>query len=496
MNKQFRVHKYLFLLTVSILVFSLWLPGCGGDGGDREETETVTQEEEVTEEEEGIIPTGEEVDTPVVLQEGNSLPKIKFESSKSNDLLDNRIGDMFGLRWDIHTQQDADGLIDHINNVGFKWVRLSLDHFDWSEVEETGDFSRFYVDPIHDSVITGLTNNGIKIMYCLVFWDENIERVERGYARFKTEVEIERYLDYVRFIVGNFKNRIEYYEILNETNFGEDSHFTQQNIELADYINLIKRVIPVIREEYPEAKIVAGPAPGIHDPNCRNYFLSILESEIMPLVDAVSWHPGPYCLEYDDLREYFNEYPSIVQRIKDVASSHGFEGEYIAEEIQWRTQGAQYEHWTFSEIVAAKYYARGIVIHLGMNITSGIAGGSHELDIPKMRVIRNLCTVMVGADPVTIPAEIQTEVTNITSYGFSLPNGDKLLILWIDGVAVDDDPGVNTTITFRNNTYQKVVAIDILNSFQQELITSVKSGNLIIQGFFVRDYPIILRLSP
>jgi len=131
-----------------------------------------------------------------------------------------------------------------------------------------------------------------------------------------------------------------------------------------------------------------------------------------------------------------------------------------------------------------------------MNITSGIAGGSHELDIPKMRVIRNLCTVMVGADPVTIPAEIQTEVTNITSYGFSLPNGDKLLILWIDGVAVDDDPGVNTTITFRNNTYQKVVAIDILNSFQQELITSVKSGNLIIQGFFVRDYPIILRLSP
>ena len=490
--------KVVWLLVSCLMVAALLLASCAPAVTEEAEEEVGAPEEEeavVEEEEETEPPAGKEVDIPVILQEGNSLPKIQFESNKSNDLLDNRIGNMFGLRWDIHTQQDADGLINHINNVGYKWVRLSLDHFDWSEIEETGDFSRFYIDPIHDSAITGLTNNGVKIMYCLVFWDENIQTV-RDYARFKTEEEVEHYLEYVRFIVQNLKDRIEYYEILNETFFSEYTHFTQQNIEITDYVNLVKRTIPVIREEHPEAKIVAGPAPGIHDPDCRNYFFSILESEIMPLVDAVSWHPGPYCLEYDDLREYFNEYPSIVQRIMNVASSHGFGGEYIAEEIQWRTQGARYEPWTFSATVAAKYYARGIVMHLGMNIISGIAGGSHELDIPKMRVIRNLCTVMAGADSITIPAEIECEITNIRSYGFSLPNGDRLLALWTDGVAIDDDPGIETTLTFRNISAQKVVAIDVLNSFQQELITSVEEGNLVIYNLLVKDYPIILRLIP
>jgi len=44
--------------------------------------------------------------------------------------------------------------------------------------------------------------------------------------------------------------------------------------------------------------------------------------------------PSPYSREYEDLREYFNDYPSIILRIKDVASSRGCKGEYIVEELQ------------------------------------------------------------------------------------------------------------------------------------------------------------------
>ena len=471
--------KILWLFLICLLALTLVAWSCS-------KTTPVNGEEEEEEE--------EEIDIPVVLQVGNTLPKIQFESKHSSELSDNRMGAMFSLRGDIHTQDEADAFVNYCNDVGFKWIRLSLDYFDWSEIEETGEFSRFYVDPSHDSVITGLTNDGIKIMYCLVYWDEQIEPVERGYARFKTEEEISRYLDYVRFIVQHFKDRIEYYEILNETYFGEESHFNQQNIELNDYINLVKRVVPVIREEFPEAKIVAGPTPCIHGIDIRNYFFGIVESEIMPLVDAVAWHPGPYSLEYDDLRDYCSEYPSIVERIMDVANSHGFDGEYIVEELQWRIQGAVYEPWTFSKIVSAKYYGRGIIMHLGMSVTAGMAGTSHLLDIPRMTVIRNLCTVMTGAEPTNILVNIQSNSTNILNYGFDLPDGDKLLALWADGIAVDDDPGVSSIVTFTGNTYQKVIAIDILNSFQQELTTSVENGNLIIQDLLVKDYPIILRL--
>jgi hypothetical protein len=102
---------------------------------------------------------------------------------------------------------------------------------------------------------------------------------------------------------------------------------------------------------------------------------------------------------------------------------------------------------------------------------------------------------MAGTEPLDLPAEIESEATNIRSYSFSLPNGDRLLALWTDGVAVDDDPGINATVTLPGFSAQKMVGIDVLNSFQQELVTSTEDGNLVINNLLVKDYPIILHLS-
>lgn len=298
-------------------------------------------------------------------------------------------------------------------------------------MESTGEYSEYYINPYQDKAITGLAESGIKIMYTLVFWDEAIQARE-GYSRFKTEDEIQRYLDYVRFIVHHFKDRIEYYEILNELNIEEG---TQQYVELVDYINLVKRVVPVIREEYPEAKIVVGAiTPFAITPGAQEYFFGILSSDAMPLVDAVSWHAcDGTSPEY--MAEFYYDIPSLVQEMKDVASVHGFTGEYIIEEMHWRTpkDPHPYEYSEYGEVPSAKYYARGIVMHLGMDLTVGLAIEALD-ELPLMvRVIHNLCTVMAGAKPTKLRIEIEGEATNIVSYDFSLPNGDKLLALWADG---------------------------------------------------------------
>lgn len=79
-------------------------------------------------------------------------------------------------------------------------------------------------------------------------------------------------------------------------------------------------------------------------------------------------------------------------------------------------------------------------------------------------------------------------------FGFSLPNGDRLFATWTDGVAVDDDPGVSATLTFSGTSAQKVIGIDVLRGFEQELINEMEGGNLVIRDFLIKDYPIILRL--
>lgn len=134
-------------------------------------------------------------------------------------------------------------------------------------------------------------------------------------------------------------------------------------------------------------------------------------------------------------------------------------------------------------------------MNLGMDITTGLAGTSHDFNLPKMIAIQNLCNILAGADSVSLPIEVQSEATNIRNYSFSLPNGEKLFALWTDGVAVDADPGVKAILTFPEITAEKVVGIDILNSFEQEMITDVEDGKLVIRDLLIKDYPIILRFT-
>ena len=45
----------------------------------------------------------------------------------------------------------------------------------------------------------------------------------------------------------------------------------------------------------------------------------------MPLVDVITWHEGGPSPEYK--ADYYYDYESIVQEIKETASEHGFKGD-------------------------------------------------------------------------------------------------------------------------------------------------------------------------
>jgi len=437
----------------------------------------------------------------VFLQENNTHPIVRFQSKQSNELEDNRIGIHFTNLWQLEPEVFPEGELNanHILNQGVTRARLSITNIDseivhWDKPENS-------INPEHDEFITSLADNGITITYVLSFWDK--EYVAQGgdvpSPRFKTEEEIQRYLDFVRFIVHHFKDRVEYYEIWNEPNIRWAPNLIQW-IEVEDYINLVKRVVPVIRQEYPEAKIVVGGVSYTRQKDTYDYLLSILNSDdIMPLVDVVSWH-GMYGTspEYDFHRQYYYDYPSIVREIKETASAHGFNGEFVSDELSWLVPATPaYPETYYSETKCAKYYARGIIMHLGMDVFVSqfyaVPPGGHPMQI--VNTIRNLTTVMAGNKPTNLPVTIQSEATIIKNYGFSLSNGDKMLAVWNDEPAVDFDPGISTTLVIPGFAGWNATAIDVLNGFEQELMTSSENGDLLISDFLLMDYPIIIRLS-
>jgi hypothetical protein len=214
----------------------------------------------------------------------------------------------------------------------------------------------------------------------------------------------------------------------------------------------------------------------------------------MPLVDAVSWHATPGdSPKYEDLRQYYYEYPSILLEIKNTASANGFNGEYIADELAWMIFGHPDHPYTFSEAEAAKYYLRGIVGNLGMG--ARVSQHAIDPDYPMIHSsVQNLCTILAGFEPASLPIQIQSTITNTVSYTFSLPNENYLIALWNDGVAIDDDPGVPATLNIPGFAGYAVTGIDVLHGFQQQLLTSETDGDLVIRDLLVKDYPLMLRL--
>ena len=450
----------------------------------------------------------------VDLQAANTNPISLIRTRPARELENNQIGEMISLSWSIgDSEQSAHNYLRYMEQTGFTWIRLSLDCFDWIEVaEEQCGYSSTDINPIHDRLITDLAERGTTIVYGLVFWDPEIEDPgTRGWGRFRTQDEIDRYLDYASHIATHFKGRIQYYEILNETLYGQNSSlFTQQNVTLDDYINLVHQVIPVIKAADPDAKIIAGPTPSLYEQRAYEYFLGILSSDlIMPEVDAVSWHPGPFPFELGERVEYLYRVPETFQEMQSTAEAHGFTGEHIPDEIQWPTSSnpSPTEPWNiFSEIVAAKYYARGILDHRSLGLPALLAGTATEGNLPKMDVIRNLANLLAGAEPTPLFLETQTELANVVSYTFTYEDEDKYLIaLWEDGFATEEiGSGTPLTLTLpdfaailniSDISDLSIIGYDVLHNFQQPMDAHVDGNSLVIPNLQVRDYPLILLLS-
>ena len=434
----------------------------------------------------------------IMLQEGNSLPGFRLLTRPSSQLVvDTRLGAGLYSSNIWNDIPNLESLLNDYTDLGVKRLDTSM-----QEIEEPIDWNRseFEISTEYDRFIDALKEHGIAVNYMLHFWDKDgrASGEELLTPRFKTEEQIQDFLDYVRFVVGHFEGRVQYYTLWSEPDACGGSQI--KCIEPLDYIELARQAIPVIRQEDPQAQVVLAPNVLYFD---REYLFTVLRSDVAPMFDVISWH-GIYDVTPSNefYGEYYYEYPTIIGEIKQTASAHGFDGEYWGTELTWCSEEfptchAPDQPWGIQKTdkIAAKYDARGFVMQLGMDVGVGWGGLESTAAPWTYPTVRNLNTVMAGTTPTSLSIDIESEATSIVSYGFTLPNGDILLALWSNGAAVDDDPGVSTTLTFPDLSAQKVVGIDVLNGFEQELITETENGNLVIRSLLVTDYPIILRVT-
>jgi hypothetical protein len=419
-----------------------------------------------------------------VLQEGNRSARSWVQARRARELADNRIGQIFS---GLYGLQDFPGLLDGpISSSGLKRMRISVNEGDSNYI--VWSWPEMPISPEHDAFIRAIAAEGVRVIYRMVFWDKAYHNAGGtvGYPRFQTEAEIRRYLDFVRYIVRQLKDCVQYYEIWNEPAC-EDQLMC---IPLETYLSVARRAIAVIHEEYPEARIVFPSVAGMNAPWIRQYFFDCLRSDIISQTDVLTWHPlfssSP---EFDSA--YYYEYPSLVQDIKRVAEENGFRGEYMAEEFVYAMEGCsgcQPNDVLYSRARSGKYYARAIVSHLGWDVSAGVAGNFPD-------AVRNLATLMAGVRPEPVPFAMQTAARQVVTATFALAGGGYYVSCWTDGVALEDDAGTPLTLTLPGKAGYLAVAIDPLHGWQQSLLTTDAGPDLVIPNLRLRDYPILVLVA-
>lgn len=477
-----------------------------------------------------------------IMQKGNKQGYVLVVKPLS-DLADNRIGNVDFMREDDYIYNP--GFIEYYAESGMKWVRLGIDHACFPDFDLAARQHSTRLEDRHISTIKGFADAGINVICCLIFWD-----IEAGgqhmdtpnYSRFRDEGEVERYLEFVRETVRSLKGTVAYYEILNEPNPPRDLYVGQNDdtyldnylrfgnqhfVRVTDYVSLVEQVVPVIREQDPEAMIAvgavcemqpAGQPPGIYHPyvsSGQDYLFALLDSRVMPLVDGVTFHPlynitpqneeiQQYAIEvnYDPpapeaVQAYYDEYPDLLKEMSDIAAASGFTGVFIADEISYWSpaflRNVEIHHpapnLVFPEIQAAKYHLRSIMLHLGMDMVAIATAENHPV------VIRNLSTIMSGHEAVEVPVKFEINYDGPLAHcSFRYPEGGRMLAVWTDDVAVDEDTGVPAKVTFPGIVAEKVIGIDVLHGLEQELVFDVIGESTVVSDILVKDYPIMIHL--
>jgi len=426
------------------------------------------------------------------IQKGTRHSMITLTTKTTEDLESNRLGQLASLASDIHSAADVAGFVSQHVELGLSWYRLGLDWLDWCEVRYPSDLSSDIIDPNADITISMLHDRGVSVMLELVYWDRQTSIANPPNRLFSTADEIDEYGDYVGRVVSHFQGRVASYGLLNEPNVPNPGQF----VEASDYIKLIRHVVPVIREQDPAAKVVIGEVTPLWDSDGFEYLSVILDSDILPLIDGIAWHWISASPEYQS--EFYYNYPQLVRGIRETAASGGFSGELLAEEIVLRTSKTphQSEYMGYEEIPALKYMTRVAIMNLGLGLATGFALESLDQLPSQASLIQAISTVMAGHESIDMPVGIDIETDGLIAYcAFRYTNGDRMLAVWTDGIAVDDDPGVPATISFPGLTAETVTGIDVLHGFEQELVFEVDGKDTIIRDLLVKDYPILIRLS-
>lgn len=423
---------------------------------------------------------------PLILKDENELV-----DSRINCIVDNVIRDPVSTwsEWVTGLKYD-----------GFTRVRISLNSLDGSTVDFSYAIVEERLPDDYVNLFRQMKALGIKTRYSLSFWD--MEYQQNGGVirkdRLSTSGEIERYLAYVQMVVTSLKGLVDGYELWNEPNANYNLY---QRITPEDYIKMARLTIPLIREIDPQAKIVYASSVYMNE-NSRQYSMDILQSDVITLADGISLHSVNNDASPIFLSDFYTGYDAMWNEIKSIAEANGFHGEYIADELNYRSNDSfalQPEDngnlHPYEPEIAAKYIGRMIAINLGLDISVGTSGTNAYKRPIEGNMIRNMAYLFDGLHANSFPVNVHSESEHVRYYTFVDEHRNKYIAIWDDGEAKVISDNFAGSIIIDDTSAMSVMVMDPFNSKMQNVKFSNVENEVLLDEINITDFPTIYKIE-
>ncbi len=449
---------------------------------------------------ETLVPTTTQTKTPEATQTEISYSIQPLMLKDQSELVNTRINSLVSgcIK---NPASDWYDWIRGLKHDGFKQTRFTLNFSDGPAVDLSYASIEKELPDAYVDLFRRMKDLGIKTRYSLSFWDmeyrTNGGTISRN--RLSTAGETERYLAYVKMVVTRLKGLVDSYELWNEP---DANYASYQRITPEDYIRVAKLAIPLIRGIDPLTKIVLVSTSSYIDKDVQDYSMKILQSDIIALGDAISLHTVNNDSSPVFHSEYYYGYDVMWKNIKQIAETHGFHGEYIADELNYRSnyslnslQSESGDYHPYEPEIAAKYIGRMIVINQGLDISVGTSGTNAVARPAEGGMICNLAYLLDGLQTHSVPIIVHSESKLVRYYTFADKDGNKYIAIWDDGEAKAASDDFASSIEVEDTSAISVIAMDPFNSKMQEMKFANTENKVLLDGINITDFPVIYKIE-